>query len=177
MTAISPQIQAVLEVFEGPLAQVRFADVDAATLRGVASEVEAAAAEIEAQQAALEALRKAQADRQEQLLALAQRALAYAKVYAENDDALSARLAAIHLPRAPKRQKAEGGAEANGRSAAPADGGKAAKGRSSAVEASASEDGSTPTNEDTAAAESSTNAGSRRGKRREATRVVALEDA
>lgn len=107
VTPISPPIQAVLDLFDGPLGQVRFADIDSATLRRLAGEVEAAAAELEAQQAALDALRKATLEKQEHLLLQAQRALAYARVYAEGDEELSARLAQIHLARPAKRQKAD----------------------------------------------------------------------
>lgn len=107
MDAISPPIQAILEIFDGPLRELRFGDIDAPTLRRLASEVESSAAELEAQQAALNALRQTLSERQEQLLQQAQRALAYARVYAENDEALSAQLAAIHLPRGAKRAKAE----------------------------------------------------------------------
>jgi hypothetical protein len=107
MTAISPPIQAVLDLFDGPLEEVRFADIDAATLRQLAGEVRTASSELEAQQALLSALQQALTERQDQLLLLAQRAVAYARVYAENDAELSARLAAISLPRAGKRQRAE----------------------------------------------------------------------
>jgi hypothetical protein len=107
MTAISPPIQAILDLFDGPLEEVRFADIDAATLRRLAGEVRTASSELEAQQALLSTLQQALTERQDQLLLLAQRAVAYARVYAENDAELSARLATISLPRAAKRQKAE----------------------------------------------------------------------
>lgn len=94
-------VQSVLELFQGPLANVRFADVDAAGLASLAGEVEAAASEVEAHEAALVELRQSLAQRQEALLALAQQALAYARVYAENnDEQLLDVIAAIALPRA-----------------------------------------------------------------------------
>jgi hypothetical protein len=106
MTLLSPPVQAVLELFQGPLADVRFADVDAAGLAGVAAEVESAAAEVARQEAQLAELRQSLTERQDALLVLAQRALAYARVYAEHDEALTEQLARISLPRAAKPRKA-----------------------------------------------------------------------
>jgi hypothetical protein len=105
MTLLSPPVQAVLELFKGPLADVRFADVDAAGLAGVAAEVESAAAEVARQEAQLGELRQSLTERQDALLLLAQRALAYARVYAEHDEALTEQLARISLPRAAKPRK------------------------------------------------------------------------
>ena len=106
MSQLSPPIQAVLELFvHGPLADQRFADVDAAVLSELASTVEAAAAALAEQEAQLSELRQTLADRQDALLLLAQRALAYARVYAEHDDALTEQLSRISLPRAGKPRK------------------------------------------------------------------------
>jgi len=106
MTLLSPPVQAVLELFQGPLADVRFADVDAAGLATLAAEVQSAAAAVSHQEAQLSELRQSLTERQDALLVLAQRALAYARVYAEHDDALSEQLARISLPRAAKPRKA-----------------------------------------------------------------------
>lgn len=104
----TPQaVQAVLELFQGPLAELRFGDVDAKRLESLANEVELAAAAVQEQEAQLAELRLTLSERQDALLSLAQRALSYARVYAENDDALSASLNAISLPRAAKPRKAE----------------------------------------------------------------------
>jgi hypothetical protein len=105
MSSTPDAVQAVLELFKGPLADVRFADVDASGLASVAVEVERAAASVQEQEAHLAALRLSLAERQDALLSLAHRALAYARVYAESDEALSARLNAISLPRAAKPRK------------------------------------------------------------------------
>ena len=105
MTSLSPPLQAVVALFRGPLSHVRFADIDAAGLTGLATEVEAAATEVEQQEAKLVELRASLAQRQEALLALAQQALAYARIYAENDEALSAELNDIALARATKPRK------------------------------------------------------------------------
>ena len=104
---IPAPIQSVLELFATSLADVRFADVDAEVLARVAGDVEEAAGILEAAQAALDAAREGLQEKQDALLQQAQRALAYARVYAETDESLSARLEAITLPRAPRRSRAE----------------------------------------------------------------------
>jgi hypothetical protein len=101
----SPAIQSVLDLFKGPLASVRFADIDAAGLASLAAEVESAASEVNEHEAKLTELRQGLAERQDALLVLAQRALAYARVYAENNDELLAELNLISLPRAGKPRK------------------------------------------------------------------------
>jgi hypothetical protein len=105
MTSLSPPLQAVVALFRGPLQNVRFADIDAVGLSNLAAEAEAAAGEVEAQEAKLVQLRQALAQKQEALLVLAQQALAYARIYAEGDEALTAELNDISLPRAAKPRK------------------------------------------------------------------------
>jgi hypothetical protein len=105
MTSLSPPIQSVLELFKGPLANVRFAEIDAAGLAKLAAEVEAAGAEVSNHEEKLSELRQTLAQRQEALLTLAQQALAYARVYAENDEALLEELNRIVLPRPAKPKK------------------------------------------------------------------------
>src|ERR1041384_8285717 len=87
-SSLPPAIPSVLELFKGPLASLRFAEIDAAGLASLAAEVESADAEVSAQEAKLAELRQELAVRQDALLALAQRALAYARVYAESNDEL-----------------------------------------------------------------------------------------
>src|SRR5512146_2316396 len=106
MTSLPAPVQAVLELFQGPLSDVRFADVDAAGLANLAAEVEGAASAVALQEARLTELRQTLAERQDALLLLAQRAVAYARVYAEHDDALTEQLSRITLPRAGKPRKA-----------------------------------------------------------------------
>jgi hypothetical protein len=106
MTSLSQPLQAVVALFEGPLSGVRFADVDAAGLSKLAAELAGVAAEVEQHEAKLIELRQGLAQRQEALLALSQRALAYARVYAEDDEELLAKLNDIALPRATKPRKA-----------------------------------------------------------------------
>ena len=108
MTAIPAPVQAVLDLFAGELQGVRFADVDGARLKELAQGAEAAASELAARQAALDTAKEALAEAQEALLQQVQRAVAYARVYAENDPALAERIGAIALPRPgkPTRTKA-----------------------------------------------------------------------
>ena len=98
MSLLSQPLQSVVALFEGPLSGVRFADIDADGLSKLA-------AEVEQQEAKLIELRQGLAQRQETLLGLAQQALAYARVYAENDEELLAKLNDISLPRAAKPRK------------------------------------------------------------------------
>lgn len=106
MTSLPAPVQAVLELFQGPLSDVRFADVDAAGLANLAAEVEGAASAVAQQEAQLNELKQTLAEKQDALLLLTQRAVAYARVYAEHDEALTAQLASITLPRVAKPRKA-----------------------------------------------------------------------
>ena len=107
MNSIPTQVQAVLDVFATALVDVRFADMDAAALARLAAEVNLATEAVQAAQVALEDAALALKERQNALLLHAQRALSYARVYAENDAALSERLDAISLPRAPRRVRTD----------------------------------------------------------------------
>ncbi len=98
MDAIPSPIQTALDLFETALAEVRFADIDAKTLARAAADVQAIAAVVATAQASLDSARCALQERQNALYEQVQRALAYARVYAENDDELSERLNAIPLP-------------------------------------------------------------------------------
>jgi hypothetical protein len=105
--AISPPVQSLLELFTTSLADVRFADLDGQTLARAAASVAAAAETVAAAQAALDAAREALSERQETLLHQSQRALAYARVFAESDETLTAQLDAISLPRATRRARGD----------------------------------------------------------------------
>jgi hypothetical protein len=107
MTSLPQPLQAVVSLFEGPLSGVRFADIDAAGLTKLAADVSRVQVEVEAHEAKLVELKQYLAQRQEALQALAQQALAYARIYAEGDDALTAQLNDISLPRATKPRKAK----------------------------------------------------------------------
>jgi hypothetical protein len=107
MSAIPAPIQTLLDVFSASLTDVRFGDVDGKTLALCAADVESAANALAAAQSALDAAREIVQEKQDALLRQAQRALAYARVYAEGDDALTGRLEAVGLPRAARRARAE----------------------------------------------------------------------
>jgi hypothetical protein len=106
MNAIHPAVQALLDLFATSLSDVRFADVDGPTLARCAGEVEAAAQAEAVARSALDAAHLALQEKQEALLQRTQRALAYARVYAESDPTLTASLDAIALPRVTRRATA-----------------------------------------------------------------------
>ncbi len=108
MSAIPSHVQTVLDLFATHLPDVRFGEVDAQSLARVASEVEAAAGVVTTAQAAVDSARATLIERQESLLQQVQRALAYARVYAEADPELTARLEAVTLPRGARRARSEG---------------------------------------------------------------------
>jgi len=100
-------VQSLLEIFNNELADVRFGDMDAKGLADLAAEVEAAAHHVITAQAALDAAKAKLGEQQEAMLARAQRALAYARIYAETNEPLRARLDAIALPKPSKRATAK----------------------------------------------------------------------
>ncbi|MGO8998112.1 MAG: hypothetical protein ACLQVI_32740 [Polyangiaceae bacterium] len=110
MNAISPPVQAVLDLFADPLRELCFADVDATTLGELAASVQAAAAVVLAAETELARQRHTLLERQDALLQHAQRALAYARVYAETDAGLTERLDQIALPRGSRRPRIDGDA-------------------------------------------------------------------
>jgi ElaB/YqjD/DUF883 family membrane-anchored ribosome-binding protein len=97
--SISPALRALLELFATDLADVRFPDVDGEVLVESAGQVREKAEAVARAQAALEAARQALQESQDVLLQKGQRALAYARVFAEENAELSGKLEGIHLPR------------------------------------------------------------------------------
>ena len=104
-SAIPAPIQTLLDLFTTALADVRFADVDGKTLGRCAADVETAAQGVAAAQAALDVAREGLQEKQDALLHRAQSALAYARVFAESDEALSHQLDAVSLPRSTRRAR------------------------------------------------------------------------
>ncbi|ADO76032.1 hypothetical protein [Stigmatella aurantiaca] len=96
---ISPAMQDLLKLFGQDLAAVKFPDVDRGVLEEAAARVKQKAEEVARAQAALEAARQSLYEGQEALLQKGQRALAYARIFAEEDAELSAKLDGISLPR------------------------------------------------------------------------------
>lgn len=107
MSAIPPSVQAVLDLFSSELASIRFGDVDAESLAALGATVHSLSAEVAAAEASLAAARSRLQEQQDMLLLHVQRVLAYAKVYAESDAALSGRLDAIALPRSARRPRSD----------------------------------------------------------------------
>jgi len=103
MNPIPSPIQDVLDLFQDQLAPVTFGGLETGVLALAAENVRAAAAAVAAAEAAAEAAHAALAERQEELALKAQRALAYARIYAEDDPALLDKVEAIALPRAGRR--------------------------------------------------------------------------
>ena len=85
----------VLALYREALSELRFPDLDLAALESMRSSLEAAQCEVERVERELEAARAVVAARTEALLGRSQRALAYAKVFAQGDEALSARVAQV----------------------------------------------------------------------------------
>lgn len=107
MNAIPSPVHTVLDLFATDLAGVRFGDVDSNVLAALAAEVQSAADAVASAQALLDDARSKLQERQEALLLQVQRALAYARVYAEADAALTARIETIALPRPARRPRAD----------------------------------------------------------------------
>jgi malate/lactate dehydrogenase len=100
---IPSAVQEVLDLFASELAALRFGDLEPGILNGAADEVRSVAAEVARVSTEFDAVRARLAEKQEALLQKTQRALAYARVYAEDQPALAARIEAISVPRTVRR--------------------------------------------------------------------------
>jgi ElaB/YqjD/DUF883 family membrane-anchored ribosome-binding protein len=100
---VSSAVQEVVDLFTKELTHLRFGDLEAGVLASSADEVKAVAAEVAEAEAVLEGVRARLAEKQDALLQKAQRALAYARVYAEGQPDLAARIELIALPRGARR--------------------------------------------------------------------------
>jgi hypothetical protein len=88
----------VLALYERELAEVRFPDLELATLEAAAARLHAAHAEAAARAEALREAEQAVAAEEQALVGLAERALAYARIFAGGNAELSAEVAAISRP-------------------------------------------------------------------------------
>jgi len=102
---IAPAVQAVLDLFENELAELKFPDIDQSVLKEAARCVDERAEVLLRAEAALQAARESLYDSQELLLQKCHRAVAYARIYAEEDAALLERLDAIGLPKSGRNGK------------------------------------------------------------------------
>ena len=107
---ISPALHSLLDLFASDLKQVKFPDMDASVLQDAATRVRERAEALAKAQAAMEAARLALHESQEALLQRGQRALAYVRVFAEENPELSAKLDGISLPRAARKSARTDGA-------------------------------------------------------------------
>lgn len=95
-------IRALLELFKGPLSEVRFPDVDRSILEEAGEAVRSADAEVHRLFAELEAAQNRLSEKRNELTKLADRARSYARIYAAEDAGLVAQLEAIDLGPAKK---------------------------------------------------------------------------
>ncbi|MDX2018900.1 MAG: hypothetical protein SF187_01570 [Deltaproteobacteria bacterium] len=103
---ISEPLHDLLRLFAEHLAEVRFGDIDKGVLEAQAARVLMAAQAAEEAQAALDAARSALTAAQQTLLVTGQRALAYARIYAETSPELLGRLNVVSLGPGTPLQKA-----------------------------------------------------------------------
>jgi hypothetical protein len=94
---VSEPVAALIDLFGVHAATLCFPEVDHAILEGLAAELRQAAAEVERQERALQQARQALDERRDALRARAERGLAYARIFAEDDDALREQLEGIDL--------------------------------------------------------------------------------
>ncbi len=96
-------VQEIVDLFVSEFASLRFGDLEPTALAAACEEVKAVAANVIRAETELENVRAMLAAKKDALLHDAQRALAYARVYAENRPELGSRLERIALPRPPRR--------------------------------------------------------------------------
>ena len=100
-------VQAILDLFEGPLAQIRFPDVDRESLHEAAAEVEQRREELQHALETVQAARTELEGAQAILFDQARRAHRYASVYAESDAELADKLGQVRFEEraaAPKKR-------------------------------------------------------------------------
>lgn len=111
---LSPLHHEVLALFRGPLAEVRFPDLDRSALDSLAHAVVQAQLEVESLDRELDGARQRVRDAVAMLGAATARALAYARIYAEGQPELSAIVADVR-DGAPLRPRDDGGPKKRGR--------------------------------------------------------------
>ena len=98
-------VQQVLDLFATELADVRFPRLDHEILEALAGEVRAANERLEEARRVVEEARAALTQRQDGLLERARQGVAYARVFAEGDQALGARIEGLSLAQVSKPAK------------------------------------------------------------------------
>lgn len=99
--SIPEPMRDLLTIFHEQLGQVRFGDIDFASLQEAAARVEEAAQAYADAEASLQTARLALTATQQTLLNTGQRALAYARIYAEASPELLTRLQTISMATGP----------------------------------------------------------------------------
>jgi len=113
---IPEPVQQLLDVYRESLAGVEFPETSAAILEGAAQDLVAKAGALEAARAAVSDAEAAVQAASTALLQVAERGLAYARIFAADDGALSDQLAAIKLPSGkPRGRKARPAVEEKAR--------------------------------------------------------------
>ena len=100
---IPSAVQEVVDLFISELASLKFGDLEPSALAAACEEVKGLAADVTRAERELENARATLAEKKDVLLQKAQRALAYARVYAESRPELASRLERIALPRTLRR--------------------------------------------------------------------------
>lgn len=95
----------VLALFENELRDLRFGDLDASALTDRAERALAASAEVDEARAALDEARARQDEANAELSHQAEKALAYARIFAADDEVLASRIAALDPRPAPKKRR------------------------------------------------------------------------
>jgi hypothetical protein len=106
--AVPDDLLEVVKLFAGALSDVRFPDVDGATLHAAAETVRERARELETARRALATAERHLADATAQLREQALRGVAYARVYAADDDGLTTALDGLgleHRARKPRKRR------------------------------------------------------------------------
>ncbi len=104
--AVPTPIRSLAALFTDALPRVAFPDVDAAALAASVTKVDAAQAEVTRLEEELAKARAHLDTSRDDLVRLATRAHAYARVYVEDDEALRARIDEIAVPRAKSKSNA-----------------------------------------------------------------------
>jgi hypothetical protein len=104
--AVPAPIRSLATLFSEALPRVAFPDVDAAALAASVAKVDAAQSEVTRLEEELAKARAHLDASRDDLVRLATRAHAYARVYAEDDDTLRARIDEIAIPRAKSKSNA-----------------------------------------------------------------------
>lgn len=95
---IAPLTRHLLELFAGPLRDVRFPDADVERLTLAVEETQAAHAALARAEEAVDAARKALVEKQQVVAKQTERTVAYARIYAADQPQLLASLEALSTP-------------------------------------------------------------------------------